>query len=814
MLHLSHPSFNNHHPQSRTLLNMSQSVIVDMTGASSMITSMNLGDQDGDMVDNETQQIIRPTVIIPFPAPKVMDLHMFQGDQKESLYWGTYRPQTYFGVGARDPDEPLVAGLMWRVTREGKPVMRHFCENKNDLKSFGWREHNGIDFGRQDLIENDLTLETSFVKTKEGSHGYGGDWAVRINVENLVWLDDEEKRGANLFFYIADEGRNKVLNLGLKESSTLVSGSHAKVGNWQLHLKSTTPDLETHYCGFKTPNSVELSKLVLDNLKESKPGRVELSDTAQDDSNVYVFQISTTAQFSTIDIVFISGITEETANVEKRVKALTGHALTSLLEEKYVAFDLKFKECFKLPGDIDYNTSMVGKTAIANMLGGIGYFHGHSKVHDHNSSEETNPLVWPYWPAELYTAVPCRPKFPWGFLWDEGFHQMLIWRWDFRITLEIVGHWLDLMNVEGWIPREQLLGAEALSKINPEYVVQDPDIANPPTLLLVLCELIIGVQNKKFNEAESGDIVLFLERALARLDAWFKWLYTSQKGKKEGSFYWRGRDSKTNLELNPRTLASGLDDYPRASHPSDDERHVDLRCWIYIAADCMKFITEFLTKKEEEKYYTSIVKKLSKFDDLNALHYDHDHETYLDYGNHTEKVRFVFEHGKLVRVTDEDPVPRKVPQVGYVSFFPFISKIIPPKSQILEQQLDLISNNNIVWSEYGLVSLAKTSSLYMQWNALHQLPYWRGPIWMNINYLILASLDHYSKLEGPYSNKARTIYMELRSNLISNVVRNYDQTDYIWEHYNQIEGTGEGGRNFTGWSALILLIMSEEYPRL
>jgi mannosyl-oligosaccharide glucosidase len=28
--------------------------------------------------------------------------------------------------------------------------------------------------------------------------------------------------------------------------------------------------------------------------------------------------------------------------------------------------------------------------------------------------------------------------------------------------LDIIGHWLDLMNIDGWIPREQILGAEAL----------------------------------------------------------------------------------------------------------------------------------------------------------------------------------------------------------------------------------------------------------------------------------------------------------------------------------------------------------------
>ncbi|KAH9772658.1 Mannosyl-oligosaccharide glucosidase GCS1 [Citrus sinensis] len=725
---------------------------------------------------NPDQEPETPRVITPFPAPKLMDLPMFQGEHKESLYWGTYRPHVYLGIRARTP-RSLVAGLMWLGVKDGRYHLRHVCQDSDELSKYGWSRHNGHDFGHQLLVDQDLTLETSFLKSKGDGSGYGGDWAVRLDLqsEESRWTNDMQRTGY-LFFYVADEDGN-ALSLGrdmfdIHEGSLLAIGSRADIGGWQLHLKGME-SLEVHYSGFRTPHIHNLSDLVLENLAAQAAmfNRLQLSDTSVSSPNILVFQISARIPFKA-DIAFVSGTGVKTSRVEERLSSLTGTSLTSLLKEKQSEFDAKFENCFKMAAKLDSESVVVGKAAIGNML------------------------------AELYTAVPSRPFFPRGFLWDEGFHQLLIWHWDVRICLDILGHWLDLMNTDGWIPREQILGAEALSKVPEEFVLQHPTNGNPPTLFLVLRELIYAIKKNKFTATESNEISSFLERALVRLEAWFQWFNTTQSGKERSSYFWHGRDTTTIRELNPKTLSSGLDDYPRASHPSEEERHLDLRCWMLLAVDSLHSIAElFESSSEHKKEYGSTATLLSDFKILNQVRLSWKE---IKVGNN-------YPARELVREVLEKPELRLVPHVGYVSLFPFMEKIIPPDSWILDKQLDLISNRSILWTDYGLRSLAKTSSLYMKHNTEHDPPYWRGPIWMNMNYRILAALYYYSQVNGPYRERAEVIYDKLRGNLIRNVVRNYHQTGFLWEQYDQKKGKGKGARLFTGWTALVLLIMGEVY---
>jgi mannosyl-oligosaccharide glucosidase len=92
----------------------------------------------------------------------------------ESMYWGTYRPNLYFGMRTRDADA-MQLGLMWFGL--GSPhdwqKIRHACDMGDEMASYGWNRHDGRHFGEQELRDdrNNITLHTRLLKREGGSHG-------------------------------------------------------------------------------------------------------------------------------------------------------------------------------------------------------------------------------------------------------------------------------------------------------------------------------------------------------------------------------------------------------------------------------------------------------------------------------------------------------------------------------------------------------------------------------------------------------------------------------------------------------------------
>nr|CAH7721176.1 unnamed protein product [Callosobruchus chinensis] len=750
----------------------------------------------------------------PFDGKKVV---LKSGLDIPERFWGSYRPGVYFGLKTRDPAS-LVTGLMWYFPNRLKPGghgIRHWCEQGDNLAKYGWIRHDGKNFGEQEIIDQPFSLNTSFIKRLGGSNG--GEWSARITVDYInkniaKELTDEL---ASLIWYVAlDEDTKGYIEASYSQTKIIgIKGYTSTLGDFKLKFVNSSGVLDHEsFLSTTAPGLHLLKETVISSLRLAAPQKIVLggelpSFTGHEklDPNFVAVQLTGRIPF-TMDVIFESG------SFSYRPDTLAGESYTKLLQKNRAQFEQTFEKKFQLKSKGISSASKeytFAQAALSNMIGGIGYFYGASKV---QSTYIKEPVY--YWRAPLYTAVPSRSFFPRGFLWDEGFHGLLISQWDLDIALDIMSHWFDLLNVEGWIPREQILGVEALAKVPSEFTIQWNTYANPPTFFLTL-ESILRRYGDKLNEDQWAT----LERMYPRLQAWFSWFNTTQRGEVPGSYRWRGRDPDTTRELNPKTLTSGLDDYPRASHPTDEERHVDLYCWMAMAAKALATLSDVLG--QDGRKYRQTADYLMDNKLMDRLHWSDFSSRYADYGLHTDSVRLERpqplprqqnQNMEMQRVVFKKPEYRLVDGMtfGYVNLFPFLLQIVDPTSPKLETILKDMSQPSIL-SKFGLRSLSKTSPLYMKRNTEHDPPYWRGQIWINMNFLAVRALKYYSEIEGPYRKLAESLYKELRKAVISNVFNQYRHTGYVWEQYNDSTGEGSGCRPFTGWSALVVLLMSEDY---
>lgn len=348
----------------------------------------------------------------------------------------------------------------------------------------------------------------------------------------------------SLFFYIALDGQGTVKTMVKQGRLEGVRGQSEELGDFQMlfplptsgKVRSMYHYLVTYANGLDelTDTVKRTFRVFYWDKKKQMPyyglgGTVLPEGVDRSQANFVVYQVTTTLPYE-MEVNFESGSSVA-------VHRLTGQTFVSQMDDHLHRYDRKFESLFGLKkrGFSSVHQSFA-KTALSNMIGGIGYFYGTSLVQSQYTPDPVN-----YWPAPLYTAVPSRSFFPRGFLWDEGFHNLLIAKWDQRLSMDIIGHWLDLMNVEGWIPREQILGVEARAKVPKEFVVQRNENANPPTLFLPLQSIV-----KSLVTSDKETDRRFLQTLFPRLQAWYKWFNNTQVGTAPFTYKWRGNLFESN----------------------------------------------------------------------------------------------------------------------------------------------------------------------------------------------------------------------------------------------------------------------------
>lgn len=432
------------------------------------------------------------------------------------------------------------------------------------------------------------------------------------------------------------------------------------------------------------------------------------------------------------DVLFSSGSASE---------AMTSETLSS--KAKQMLSDFKERYSRILKPQAPFQTAPweeFSQSLFSNLLGGIGYFYGDSKV-DRSYAPEYEEENEGFWeeakeaqsradvrlegPSELLTSIPSRPFFPRGFLWDEGFHLLPILDWDADLTMDIIKSWFNLIDEDGWIGREQILGPEARSKVPAEFQVQYPHYANPPTLFLVVGTLLDKLESGKAN-GDSQSLHLsspeFARQSLGQLYPLMKrnynWFRKTQRGdiktydreafSNKEAYRWRGRTPA-------HILPSGLDDYPRAQPPHPGELHLDAMAWVGLMAKELKRIASFLGEEDDvaelASHETAILRN------LDDLHWDEKENMYCD--------ATIDDYEEHVHVCHK----------GYISLFPFMTGLMDPKDKKMGATLDLISDPEELWSPHGIRSLSKSSEFYGTAEN-----YWRSPVWMPMNYLITKQL--------------------------------------------------------------------------
>lgn len=759
-----------------------------------------------------------------------------------SLFWGPYRPNLYFGVRPRLP-KSLMGGLLWSRVDEydsATQTFRHTCE-QHELDGYGWDAYDVRGGGRQTIHDpaNHIDLTTDFIKFPGGTHG--GSWGARIR--GTLRADANPRQRTTVFWYTTLEGPGSVAAAaaGVGESGAVgdvvLEGETPDLGAFTLTVTAGRGDHPRGNHPSETDKPLERALVHSgvvpeDALWQAKPlifthlkGQVDesLAKYGQDNppppSHLYTIQhLPGRGNMHIVQKVFEGPFEFDVVFSSASAPAkITSDDLSLQITSVTSAFADRFARIFPLkPPFLGEGYAEFSRSLFSNLLGGIGYFYGDSRVdrsydtaydednegfwEDAAEARARNPASFEG-PSQLFTSIPSRPFFPRGFLWDEGFHLLPVLDWDVDLTLEIIKSWFSLMDEDGWIGREQILGAEARSKVPDEFQVQYPHYANPPTLFMVITAFLdkldavktdtasaeLMAENSYSTQLANREAALEYLRTLYPLfKRQYFWFRKTQAGDiksydreafstKEG-YRWRGRTPQ-------HILTSGLDDYPRAQPPHPGELHLDLISWMGMMTRALRRIAVYLDEDDDAAEFSKYDEAITR--NIDDLHWSDKAQTYCD------------------ATIDEFEEHALVCHKGYISLFPFLTGLLDKDSKRLGAVLDLMEDPEELWSPYGLRSLSKSDEFYHTGE-----DYWRGPVWMPINYLAVSQLLTLAQNPGPHQSRARNLYTALRKNLVHTVYESWQETGFAWEQYNPETGKGQRTQHFTGWTSLAVKIIA------
>ncbi|KAL1655348.1 Processing alpha glucosidase I [Didymella pomorum] len=662
-------------------------------------------------------------------------------------------------------------------------------------------------------VGNQIDVTTEFIKKSEGQSS--GNWAIRLKGKPRNGAPADLK--TSVIFYVGMEAKEGCADCQLEAFEQLGAGEdksveavniaikHPRLGSAGIHIPTSVGEDGRHEGTIVHTMNITEDKLWQAKyaLKAQSNDRTEAGKmdvvlrNAPGPGNMHFVQMIIHGSFH-FDVLYSS---------RTATRAMTASEMGSSIQDNVVAYRKDYSRVFTLKAPfVTDQHALFGQKMLADLFGGLGYFHGKAKVDKSKKAiyAETTGKFWEKTadakkhaipetrgPYELFTHTPARASFPRGFLWDEGFHLLPVLDWDVDLAMEVVQSWLNTMDDDGWIAREQAVGTDAENGAPSDSLTQYPHIANPPTLFLVVSKFIDMLQGKAKYYGHESTLLKpeagkkFVTKLYPLLKKHYEWWRKSQSGDIEAhsvpsanlneGYRWRGRKLETNYP-------SGMDDYPRAEPPDITELHLDALCWVGLMSHTLEKIAFYTETTHDAFTYQNHIRGIKT--NLETIHWEEQQNMYCD---------------TVVRDDKHSYICHK----GYLSLFPFITGFIDAHHPHLDAILRILRDQNHLWTDHGIKSLSQEDKKYGVGDN-----YWRSPIWININYMILTQLLALAKTPGPQQDRCKKIYIELRKNVVHTVFNSWMQTGYAWEQYDPVGGHGQRTQHFTGWTSLVVCIMA------
>ncbi len=299
------------------------------------------------------------------------------------------------------------------------------------------------------------------------------------------------------------------------------------------------------------------------------------------------------------------------------------------------------------------------------------------------------------------------------WLWDSVFHAIGHRHLDTALAQDLILALFDVQQPDGFIPH--------MSKPYENSAITQPPVIGWGSYLVY----------EKSKDKE------FLKTVFKKNKDFLLWCNKNRKKGEKELYSWH-----TNPELNNRCDESGMDNSPRFD-TRNDLYAIDFCCYMANETRYMTKIAEELGDKENSAFFSQWYEKIKS--DINNTLWCEDDGFYYDYdiqANCFNKVQSV------------------------ASFLPVFAGVCD-KNQC-HKLVEHLNNPDEFGTEFPIPSISKKDKTFGS-------DMWRGPVWINYNYMILKGLETYGYTDTANKIKSKTLCV---------INEWYNRTGTVYEFYD------------------------------